>query len=173
MREFDNKVVLVTGATSGIGKTTAELFSENGARVVISGRRRELGEKIAKDIGGYFIECDVSKEKDVINMLDTVKKKYGRLDIAFNNAGIGGEKSLITDTSSEKMHALIDTNVKGVWFSMKYEIPLMIEGGAIVNMASVVGLLGGAAFASYVASKHAVIGLTKAAAVEFGPKKYA
>ena len=171
MSEFDNKVVLVTGGTSGIGKTTAELFSENGARVVISGRRKELGEQIAKDIGGMFVECDVSKEEDVINMLDIVKREYGHLDIAFNNAGIGGERSLITETSSEKMHLVIDTNLKGVWFSMKYEIPLMPEGSAIVNMASVVGLIGGSAFASYVASKHAVIGLTKSAAVEFGPKK--
>ena len=171
MNDFKDKIVLVTGGTSGIGKKTAEMFSQEGAKVIVSGRRKYLGEKIADAIGGIFFQCDVSVEDDVIDLMEMVKKKFGTLDVAFNNAGIGGERNLITETSSGKMHAVIDTNLKGVWFSMKYQIPLMPPGSSIVNMASLVGLIGGSAFASNVASKHAVIGFTKSAAIEFGSRQ--
>ena len=168
MSEFKNKIVLVTGGTSGIGQVTAELFAKEGAIVIIAGRRKSLGEKLAKKINGFFVSCDVSVEEDVISLMNFIKKQFGQLNIAFNNAGIVSERSLIVDCPSEKMHSVIDINLKGVWFCMKYEIPLMPSGSAIVNMSSVSGITAGAEHASYIASKHGVIGLTKAAAVEYG-----
>mgnify|MGYP001169004800 FL=1 len=168
MSEFKNKIVLVTGGTSGIGQVTAELFAKEGAIVIIAGRRKSLGEKLAKKINGFFVSCDVSVEEDVISLMNFIKKQFGQLNIAFNNAGIVSERSLIVDCPSEKMHSVIDINLKGVWFCMKYEIPLMPNGSAIVNMSSVAGITAGAQHASYIASKHGVIGLTKAASVEYG-----
>src|SRR5262249_11189372 len=175
MNEFENKVAIVTGATSGIGRATAIAFARQGAKVVVSGRRADKGNDIVRDIeqeGGdaFFVKADVSKEKDVEYLVAQTVSTYGRLDIAFNNAGIEGETAKQThEQSVENYHNVIDINVLGVLLAMKHEVPLMLRngGGVIVNNSSVGGLIGFPGFGVYVASKHAVIGLTKTAALEY------
>jgi len=171
---LDGKVAVVTGGTSGIGRDTAVLFAQAGAKVVVAGRREPEGEETVAKIraeGGdaVFVKSDVSKAADVEALIKTAVAQYGQVDIAFNNAGIEGKWVPIITQSEEDWDRTIDINVKGVWLSLKYEIKQMLRqrrGGAIVNMASTMGLIGAAGAAAYTASKHAVIGLTKAAALE-------
>ena len=171
---LDGKVAVVTGGTSGIGRDTAVLFAKSGAKVVVAGRREPEGEETVAKIraeGGdaVFVKSDVSKAADVEALIKTAVAQYGQVDIAFNNAGIEGKWVPIITQSEEDWDRTIDINVKGVWLSLKYEIKQMLRqrrGGAIVNMASTMGLIGAAGAAAYTASKHAVIGLTKAAALE-------
>jgi NAD(P)-dependent dehydrogenase (short-subunit alcohol dehydrogenase family) len=173
-RELDGKVALVTGATSGIGRETAILFAKAGAKVVVSGRREPEGEETVELIRaaggeGLFVQTDVSKAGEVEALVQKTVEKFGRLDVAFNNAGIEGVWVPIVKQSEEDWDRTIDINLKGVWLSLKYEIQQMLKqgaGGAIVNMASVTGLVGGGGAAAYSASKHGVIGLTKSAALE-------
>ena len=173
-RELEGKVGLVTGGTSGIGRHTALLFAKAGAKVVVAGRREAEGQETIELIraeGGdsLFVKTDVSKASQVETLIQKVVERFGRLDIAFNNAGIEGVWVPIVRQSEEDWDRTIATNLKGVWLCLKYEIRQMLKqgvGGAIVNMASVMGLIGSAGSAAYSASKHGVIGLTKSAALE-------
>lgn len=168
------KVVLVTGGTSGIGRDTAVLFAKNGANVAVAGRRELEGHETLELIRtaggvGLFARADVSKQADVEALVRQVVEKFGRLDLAFNNAGVEGVSVPIVRQSEEDFDRTIATNLKGVWLCLKYEIRQMLkqgQGGAIVNMASIMGMIGCATAAAYTASKHGVIGLTKVAALE-------
>lgn len=167
-----NKVALITGGTVGIGRATAIHFAREGAKVFFTGRQKEEGEKTVRmiqDAGseGFFLKSDVSIESEAKNMVDVCLQKFGRLDFAFNNAGVEGKLCPTTEQTAENFHHVMNINVLGVMFSMKYEIPAMLKtGGAIVNNASIAGVIGMAGGSVYVASKHAVIGLTKSAALE-------
>jgi NAD(P)-dependent dehydrogenase (short-subunit alcohol dehydrogenase family) len=173
-RDLDGKVAIVTGATSGIGRETAILFAKAGAKVVVSGRREPEGNETVELIraaggDGVFVQTDVSKAAEVEALVQKAVEKFGRLDVAFNNAGIEGVWVPIVRQSEEDFDRTIAINLKGVWLCLKYEIRQMLKqgsAGAIVNMASVTGLVGGGAAAAYSASKHGVIGLTKSAALE-------
>lgn len=174
MQTLENKVAIVTGATSGIGKATALAFAEAGAKVVVSGRREREGNMVVDEIrakGGVamFVKTDVSKEADLKAMVDKTIAEYGRLDIAFNNAGIEGDFGAFTaDQTEEHYQRVFDINVKGVLLSMKHEIPHLLDnGGAIVNTTSIAASVGLPGAATYVASKHAVLGLTRTAALEY------
>ncbi len=172
--ELQGKVGLVTGGTSGIGRDTAILFARAGAKVVVAGRREVEGNEtleLVRAAGGegLFVKTDVSKTAEVEALMQKVVEKFGRLDVAFNNAGIEGVWVPIVRQSEEDWDRTIDINLKGVWLCLKYELRQMLKqggGGAIVNMSSVTGLIGSAGAAAYSASKHGVIGLTKSAALE-------
>ncbi|MDV2998381.1 MAG: 2,5-dichloro-2,5-cyclohexadiene-1,4-diol dehydrogenase [Chroococcidiopsis sp. SAG 2025] len=174
---FAGKVVLITGATSGIGETTARMFAKEGAIVHFCGRREALGNKIAQEInaqGGRasYQKADVRNEQDVKSFVDTCVQKYGRIDIAFNNAGIESKPFTIAEQSLNDWMNVMTTNATGTFLSMKYELPVMLKqgGGAIVNNASVSGHVGFATIAPYSASKHAIMSLTKVAALEYADK---
>jgi len=174
MGDFAGKVALVTGAASGIGRSAAQLYAGEGAAVVVSDVVEKGGrETVAsiKEAGGdaIFVKADVSEPADCEAMVKATLDAYGRLDIACNNAGIGGEVNLTADHSIEGWQELIDTNLSSVFYCMKYEIPAMLEngGGAIVNLASILGQVGFATTPAYVAAKHGVVGLTKNAALEY------
>jgi len=172
--ELQGKVGLVTGGTSGIGRDTAVHFAKAGAKVVVAGRREPQGKETIELIRaargeGLFVQADVSKASEVDALIQKTVERFGRLDVAFNNAGIEGVWVSIIRQSEDDWDQTIDINLKGVWLSLKYEIRQMLKqggGGAIVNMASIQGLVGSAGAAAYTASKHGVIGLTKAAALE-------
>jgi NAD(P)-dependent dehydrogenase (short-subunit alcohol dehydrogenase family) len=172
--ELQNKVALVTGGTTGIGRDTAVLFAKAGAKVVVSGRRETEGKETSNLIraaggDGLFVKSDVSKSSDVQSLVQKTVEKFGRLDIAFNNAGIEGKWVPLIEQSLEDWDAVIDINLKGTWLCLKYEIQQMLKqggGGTIVNMSSVAGLMGAAGAGVYCASKHGVIGLTRTAALE-------
>jgi len=176
MKEFDGKVALVTGGGSGIGRTTALAFARRGAQVVIGDRDVQRGEEtvsMIRDAGGTatFRGTDVLVAAEVEALVDHAIATYGRLDVAFNNAGSEGDVRPLVEQTEANYDAVMDVNVKGVWLSMKYEIPRMLEqGGAIVNCSSVAGVIGFPGIGIYVASKHAVIGLTKTAALEYSAK---
>jgi NAD(P)-dependent dehydrogenase (short-subunit alcohol dehydrogenase family) len=172
-----DKVALVTGGTSGIGQAAAELFAREGAKVVIAARRREMGEAVAAAIrqsGGdaLFVETDVAREEDCRRVVERTVEAYGRIDIGFNNAGILHNGVKITDDTEEAWDRTFAVNVKGVFFCMKHEIAAMLKtgGGAIVNTSSIGGLVGGPGQGAYQASKHAVVGMTKVAALEFAKR---
>lgn len=172
--QFEDRVVLVTGGSSGIGRATALAFAERGARVVIADVVVDGGEetvRMIKQAGGeaVFVKTDVSQATEVEALINKTIQTYGRLDYAVNNAGIEGENAPTADCSEENWDRTIDINLKGVWLCMKYEIPEMLRqgSGAIVNMASVAGLVGTAGLPAYGASKHGVVGLTKSAALEY------
>jgi NAD(P)-dependent dehydrogenase (short-subunit alcohol dehydrogenase family) len=169
-------VVLVTGALTGIGRATAEAFAREGAKVVISGRNAETGEAVATELRNlgaeaHFIRADVRHEEDLRALVDGTVAKFGRLDIAVNNAGTEGQFGPVTEQTPETYAAMFDTNVLGVLLSMKHELRvLQAQGsGAIINISSVLGQAAYANAALYTASKHAVEGLTKAAALEAAP----
>jgi len=173
MKKFENKVTLVTGGTSGIGRATAFAFAREGARVVVSGRREKEGAETVELIRGaggnaIFVQADVTEEDEVVELIKWTVETFGRLDVAFNNAGAIGVRGPLAETTTDSYQRVFDVNVKGVFFSMKHEIRQMLKqgGGVIVNNASIVGLIGVRKWALYVASKHAVLGLTKAAALE-------
>ena len=174
MKEFEGKIALVTGGGSGIGRATALAFGRDGARVVIGNRNVQRGEETVSMIraaGGTasFRRTDVMVAADIEALVKHAVSEYGGLDLAFNNAGIEGEVASLADQTESNYDAVMDINVKGVWLSMKYEIPAMLErgGGAIVNCSSVAGVIGFPGIGIYAASKHAVIGLTKTAALEY------
>ena len=171
---FKDKVVLVTGGSSGIGRATSLAFAREGARVVIADREPTGAAETARmieDLGGNatVFELDVTKAAEVTLLIDRVVQTYGRLDCAFNNAGIGGEVAKTADYPEEEWDRIIDVNLKGVWLCMKYEIPAMEKqgGGAIVNTASIYGLAGAAGYIAYNAAKHGVVGITRTAALEY------
>jgi NAD(P)-dependent dehydrogenase (short-subunit alcohol dehydrogenase family) len=177
-RLFDGKVVLVTGGSSGIGRSTAIAFAAEGAKVAIAARRPSESEAVVREItalGGeaIFIQTDVSQPDQAERMVKTTVDKWGRLDCAFNNAGIIGSTFVPTPHyDPEIWNNVLAINLTGIFLSMKYEIPAMLKsgGGAIVNMSSVAGQIGGPVGIAYYASKHGVIGATKAAAIEFSAK---
>lgn len=172
--ELRGKVAIVTGGTSGIGRDTAVLFAKSGVKVVVAGRREVEGKEtmdLVRAAGGdgLFVKTDVSQGGQVEALVRKTVEKFGRVDIAFNNAGIEGVLIPIVEQSEEDWDRTIDINLKGIWLCLKYEIQQMLKqggGGAIVNMASVAGLIGSPGFATYCASKHGVMGLTKSAALE-------
>lgn len=172
--EFKDKVVIITGASFGIGKATARAFAREGAKLVISDVKDKEGEYLAEEIRKQgndciYVHCDISQPAEVQNMVRETIKHFGRLDIAYNNAGIEGELGFTADGSEENFDRVISINLKGVWACMKYEIPEMLKNkkGAIVNCASIAGVIGSQGLPVYVASKHGVNGLTKNAALEY------
>ena len=175
--QFEDKVALVVGASSGIGRSTALAFAAQGAQVVVAARREQKGQETAqliREIGGegLYVKADVTQPAEVEALIDETIRTYGRLDCAFNNAGVVGGGS-ISECSEETWDRVLDTNLKGIWLCMKYEIPPMVKqnSGTIVNMSSVFGLTGNDwCISPYVASKHGVLGLTKAAALEYAKK---
>ena len=173
--QFTGKVAIVTGGSSGMGRAAALAFAREGANVVVADinvwdgqetvrRFRESGAQ------ALFVPTDVSQATAVEALVQTTIATYGRLDYAFNNAGINEEHGPLTDCTEAEWDRILSINLKGIWLCMKYEIPQMLKigRGAIVNTASVVGLTGGRGFPAYVASKHGIIGLTKAAALDYG-----
>ena len=172
--DFTNKVALVTGAASGIGRTCAQFYAREGAKVVVSDIDEAGGLETVQvieqsDGEAIFIRTDVSNPADCENLVSQTVARYGRLDYACNNAGIGGEQNPTADYSVGGWQKVININLSGVFYSMKYEIPAMLKngGGAIVNMASILGQVSFAAAPAYVAAKHGVVGLTKNTAVEY------
>jgi NAD(P)-dependent dehydrogenase (short-subunit alcohol dehydrogenase family) len=173
-KNFENKVVLVTGGGSGIGQATAILFAQQGAKVIISdinekGAQETMG--AIKKIGGEtsFVKADVSQVEDCKRLMAEIAQLYERLDVAFNNAGIGGEMNPVADMTVEGWLKVINTNLNSVFYCMKYELPLMVKQahGSIVNMSSILGQVAFANSSAYVAAKHGVVGLTRNAAVEY------
>ena len=169
-----DKVALITGGTSGIGEAAALQLARAGAKVVVAGRRENEGQAVVKAIenaGGQalFVKTDVSREADVKALVDKTVAKFGRLDFAFNNAGVEGTAGVTTDKQTEENYRhTFDINVLGLLLTMKHEIPAILKnGGAIVNTSSVVGQIGMPGFGVYTASKHAVNGLTRSAALEY------
>lgn len=175
MKAFEGKIALVTGAASGIGRATALAFASEGAKVVLGDIEMEGGAetlRMIKQGGGdaILVEADVSDEGGVEAMVKKAVEVYGRLDCAFNNAGIGGGEMIPTaDYTAENWDRVLSVNLKGVWLCMKYEIRQMLNqgGGVIVNMAAAGGLVGMEGLSAYIASKSGVIGLTKTAALEY------
>ncbi|MGB9390144.1 MAG: glucose 1-dehydrogenase [Xanthobacteraceae bacterium] len=170
---MNNPVVLVTGGLSGIGRAAAIAFAEKGAKVVVAGRRDDAGKALAKELRSLgseaeFINADVRKEEDVRALVDKTVARFGRLDVAVNNAGTEGKGGRITEQSAESYAATFDTNVLGVVLSMKHEVRAMqVQGsGNIINISSTYGHEGAAGASIYVGAKHAVEGITKSVALE-------
>jgi NAD(P)-dependent dehydrogenase (short-subunit alcohol dehydrogenase family) len=170
---MSNPVVLITGGLTGIGRAAAVAFAKKGANVVVAGRRDEAGKALAEELRGFgseaeFINADVRKEDDVRALVDRTIERFGRLDVAVNNAGTEGRPGPITDQTAESYAATFDTNVLGTLLSVKHELRVMqAQGsGSIINISSTYGHEGGAGASVYVASKHAVEGMTKSAALE-------
>lgn len=171
---FEDKIALITGAASGIGRATARAFAEEGARVIVLDVSTEAGHEtvqLVEEDGGEaaFIKADVSQAEEVQAAIQTIIETYGRLDIGINNAGIAGPWTRVADLSFDDWERVLAINLNGVFYCMHYEIKQMLQQGAgvIVNTASVAGLRGLANASAYSASKHAVVGLTKAAALEY------
>jgi NAD(P)-dependent dehydrogenase (short-subunit alcohol dehydrogenase family) len=170
---FENKVALVTGGSYGIGQATAVAFALRGAKVVIADWTEDADhatlDKIkAAGSEGLFIKCDVSKAADITSMIDKIFSTFGRLDFAFNNAGIEGITAVTQECTQDNWEKTLAVNLTGVWLCMKHELSHMLRQGkgAIVNCASVAGLVGFPGLPAYVASKHGIVGLTKTAALE-------
>jgi NAD(P)-dependent dehydrogenase (short-subunit alcohol dehydrogenase family) len=170
---MSSQVVLITGALTGIGRATALAFAKEGARVVISGRRDEEGKKLVAELRklgaeAEFVRSDVRHEEDVRTLVDKTVERFGRLDVAVNNAGTEGVPGPVTEQTAESFAATFDTNVLGTLLSMKHELRIMLpqRSGSIVNVSSAYGSVGAAGASVYVASKHAVEGMTKSAALE-------
>lgn len=169
---FDGQTAIVTGGSSGIGRETSLAFAAQGAAVVVADVDVDGGKETVDQIvdeGGEatFVEVDVTSDEDVAEMVETAVSTYGGLDIAFNNAGIGGALDKTADVPEQRWQAIIDTNLTGMWRCIRHEIPEMTDGGAIINAASVLGKVGTEAAPAYTASKHGVVGLTKVAALDY------
>lgn len=174
MKQFIGKVAIITGGSSCIGKAAALELAAQGASVVIAGRGKEAGLQTMKEISGAggkaaFVKTDVSRETDVKNLVKKTLENYGKLDLAFNNAGVEQQPMPLVEQTESLYYQVMDTNVKGVWLCLKHQIPAMLKsgGGAIVNTSSYSGVIAFATIPLYVASKHAVVGLTKAVALEY------
>jgi len=174
---YQNQVVLITGAAAGIGEATARAFAAQGAQVILTDINEDAGGKVALQIrekGGkaQFILCDVAEQPQVAALFKEIRTQYGRLDVAFNNAGIEGVPAPVAEASLENWKRTLDINLNGPFYCMKEEIPMMMKqgGGVIVNCASIAGVRGFAGMPAYVASKHALIGLTRCAALDYGSR---
>src|SRR5713101_6211449 len=168
-----NPVVLITGALTGIGRAAAIIFAQQGAHIVVSGRRDKQGQELAAELQGLgaeaiFVRTDVRKDEDLRNLVDKTVARFGRLDVAVNNAGTEGTPGPVTDQTAESYAATFDTNVLGTLLSMKHELRVMLpqRHGSIINVSSTYGQTGAAGASIYAASKHAVVGLTQSAALE-------
>jgi NAD(P)-dependent dehydrogenase (short-subunit alcohol dehydrogenase family) len=176
MKLLENKVAIITGAGSGIGKATADLFAKEGAKVIVSDINEANGNIAADEIkknGGeaFFIKADSSKPEDNEALVKQTIQKYGALDIAVNNAGIGGQLAATGEYPVDGWQNVININLSGVFYGLRYQIPAMLEkGGSIINVASILGNAGTKFSPAYVAAKHGVVGLTKAAALEYAEK---
>ena len=173
-KRFQNKTVLILGATSGIGRTTALRFAQEGANVVIGGRNENNGNEVVRSIeamdgNGLYVQTDVTDLDALQHAVDRTVDTFGGLNVAFNNAGLAGTGNKVADESEEDWSDMIETKLNGVWRGMKCQIPAMLEtgGGSIVNMAGNWGLIGFPTYAAYCAAAHGVMGLTKAAAMEY------
>ncbi len=169
MSRFNNKSVLVTGGTAGIGEAIVKAFVAEGAKVLFTGRNSEAGQALAAQSGARFLKSDAAVEADISAAVSATVAAFGGLDIAINNAGVEGQTGPITEQTEENYRHIFDINVLGVALAMKHQIPALLKGGggAIVNMSSIAGLIGLPGASLYIASKHAVAGLTKSAALEF------
>jgi NAD(P)-dependent dehydrogenase (short-subunit alcohol dehydrogenase family) len=170
---MSEQVVLITGALTGIGRAAAIIFAQEGAHIVVSGRRDKEGQALVAELQGLgaeaiFVRTDVRKDEEVRNLVDQTVKRFGRLDVAVNNAGTESAPGPVTEQTAESYTATFDTNVLGTLLSMKHELRAMLPQGrgSIVNVSSAYGSVGAAGASVYVASKHAVEGLTKSAALE-------
>lgn len=173
MKQLENKVALVTGGASGIGRAIVELFVKEGAKVVFTDLNEDLGKQVQEELGEqtFFIKSDVSSPEDNKAAVDATVSKFGALHIAVNNAGVGGESNVVGDLSIEGWRKVIDINLNGVFYGMHYQLPEIEKvGGSIINMASILGSVGFATSSGYVAAKHGVVGLTKTAAWEYGTR---
>jgi NAD(P)-dependent dehydrogenase (short-subunit alcohol dehydrogenase family) len=177
MKALENKVALITGAGSGIGRAAALLFAREGAKVVVSDIQEEHGNAVADEIkqaGGaaIFVKADTSSPEDNKALVEQTLAKWGALHIAVNNAGIGGPLAPLSEYPLDGWQKVIDINLSGVFYGMRYQLPAMAkEGGSIINVASILGQAGTKNSPAYVAAKHGVVGLTKAAALENGEKR--
>jgi NAD(P)-dependent dehydrogenase (short-subunit alcohol dehydrogenase family) len=174
MGRFTNKVALITGGGTGIGRASAIMFASEGAKVVIGNRNEQRGEEVVKairDAGGeaIFVRTDVSKEADITALIGQAVKTYGRIDCAFNNAGVEGKPTPTHEATLDNFDFIWNINVRGLWMCMQHEVRQMLAqgGGVIVNNSSIAGVIGFQGLGHYVASKHAVMGLTKCAALEY------
>jgi NAD(P)-dependent dehydrogenase (short-subunit alcohol dehydrogenase family) len=176
-RSLENKIAIITGAGSGIGKAAADLFAREGAKVVVSDISEKNGNSTVEEIkssGGeaFFVKADAAKPEDHQALVEQTIQQYGALDIAVNNAGIGGPLSATGEYPIDGWQQVIDINLSGVFYGLRYQIPAMLEkGGSIINVASILGQAGTKFSPAYVAAKHGVVGLTKAAALEYADKK--
>ena len=173
MKQLENKVAIVTGGASGIGKAIVELFVKEGAKVVIADLNEDSGTKLANSLGEatVFVKADSSSSEDNKKLVDIAVEKFGALHIAVNNAGIGGDAATVGDYKIESWKKVIDINLNGVFYGMHYQLPEIEKaGGSIINMASILGQVGLANSSAYVAAKHGVVGLTKSAGWEYGTR---
>lgn len=174
MKMLENKVAIVTGGASGIGRAVVELFVKEGAKVVIADLNADLGMKLADQLGedAHFIQSNASLPADNEALVKQTIKHFGKLDIAVNNAGIGGATAPTGEYSIDEWQKVIAINLDGVFYGMRYQIPVMLKegGGSIINVASILGQVGFSGSPAYVAAKHGVVGLTKTAAWDYGTK---
>ncbi len=178
MKALENKIAIITGAGSGIGKATAELFAKEGAKLILTDLNEENTQKVVsslteKGAEAYFLKADAGSAKDAKKTVDFAIEKFGRLDIAVNNAGIGGDTSPTAEHAIDSWDKTININLSGVFYGTHYQIKAMLENsnsGSIINIASILGQVGFANSPAYVAAKHGVVGLTKTAALEYSAK---
>jgi NAD(P)-dependent dehydrogenase (short-subunit alcohol dehydrogenase family) len=168
MGKLQDKIAIITGAASGLGQGIAELFAQEGAKVVVADIQEDAGKQLADELGGMFVQVDVTDPASVEAMIQSVVDRYDRIDILVNNAGIDGEQAVTADSSLENWRRVMSINIDGVYYGMKYVLPVMVaqRGGVILNTASTVGLNAIPAIPAYSASKAGVIQLSKAVAIE-------
>jgi NAD(P)-dependent dehydrogenase (short-subunit alcohol dehydrogenase family) len=174
MKKLENKVAIITGGVGSIGKITAKLFLEEGAKVMLVDLSEETLKKAVQELNSEQVKycvADVSKSKDVTHYIDETVKQFGKIDVFFNNAGIEGVVKPITEYPEDIFDKVISVNVKGIWLGNKYALPQMKDGGSIILTSSVAGILGFAGLSAYVTSKHAVVGIMRTTAIEAAARK--